>query len=94
MSRAARSGSPILSPPSELADLPARYLNRLLPWSGRCVWQGTCSYGPVDTAIALLYRALGDRESALRHAALARGSATRLDARPFLEELHSLGLTE
>lgn len=68
-------------------ELCARYLKRLAPWTGLGIWQGTCSYGPVDTPIALLHRALGDEAAAAHHAGLAAAAATSLGARPFLEEL-------
>ncbi len=75
------------------AEVVRRYLDALRPWSGRGVWQGTCSYGPVDTALALLHRARGDEGAVAEHAALADGLAQRLGARPFQEELIALGLT-
>lgn len=74
------------------AELCTRYLERLEPWSGLGIWQGTCSYGPVDTAIALLLRTLGDSAGMRRHAARARELAEALAARPFLAELTSHGL--
>lgn len=69
-----------------------RYLERLRPWNGLGIWQGTCSYGPVDTALALLLRARGDAVGARRHAAAARDLATSLGAAPFLDELNRSGL--
>ena len=73
-------------------DLARRYLERLAPWAGRCVWQGTCSYGPVDTALALLHRALGEADASKRHAVRAAEAATDLGAHPFFNELALLGL--
>lgn len=76
-----------------LGDRPLaeRYLERLLPWAGRGVWQGTCSFGPVDTAIALLLRCLGDTDGAREHATRARAVAASLGARGFLAELADCG---
>lgn len=74
-------------------ELCARYLERLEPWTGRSIWQGTCSYGPVDTAIAILLRARGETAAAQVHAARARECAAALDAPPFLRELELLELS-
>lgn len=68
------------------------YLDRLSPWSGAGVWQGTCSYGPVDTPLAMLHRARGDEDAAREHARRAEALCRRLGARPFLEELRRTGL--
>jgi hypothetical protein len=68
------------------------YLERLTPWAGRGVWQGTCSYGPVDTALALLHRASGDAAAASHHAREAQRIASGLGARPFLQEIRTLEL--
>ncbi len=76
------------------AALCARYLNRLLPWSGLGIWQGTCSYGPVDTAIALLGRAMGDVKAADAHAARAHETAQSLRGLPFTAELCRAGFAQ
>ena len=68
------------------------YRGRLAPWSGRISWQGTCSYGPVDTTLALLAAAAGDDAGARRLAAAARAQAQRLRAPAFAAELAALGL--
>jgi DNA-binding SARP family transcriptional activator len=74
---------------TELLD---RYRRRLEPWSGRVSWQGTCSYGPVDTTLALLAATVGDDERARRLAAAAHEQCDRLAAPVFVEELAALGL--
>jgi DNA-binding SARP family transcriptional activator/tetratricopeptide (TPR) repeat protein len=68
------------------------YLDQLAPWSGLTCWQGTCSYGPVDTTLALLHRSLGDPSAARHHAGLARDLARRLGAPVFLSDLDALDL--
>ncbi|GAA1535420.1 BTAD domain-containing putative transcriptional regulator [Nocardioides humi] len=73
-------------------ELARRYLERLRPWTDRAVWQGTCCYGPVDTALAVLHRALGDPAATAEHAARARATTSRLRAAPYAVELDRLGL--
>jgi DNA-binding SARP family transcriptional activator len=63
------------------------YRDRLAPFAGTCCWQGTCSYGPVDTTLAVLAQALGDSDAAVRHAATARHLATRLISPTFLADI-------
>ncbi len=70
--------------------LARRYAERLAPWTERGVWQGTCSYGPVDTALALLHATLGDDAAAGLHAGRAREVARRLGAPGFLAEAERL----
>lgn len=70
----------------------AGYVERLAPWSGRACWQGTCSYGPVDTVLAALHRCRGDDAAAADHAARALDVARRLGAPVFERELAELGL--
>ncbi len=48
------------STPSMQADL----VNALRPYSGRLAWGGSCSYGPIDTALGMLLDAAGDRAGA------------------------------
>ncbi|GEM_PF-2035746 len=72
--------------------LSERYLERLLPWTGRGIWQGTCSFGPVDTALALLLRSLGREDEARVHAGRAREVADTLGAEPYLTELREHNL--
>jgi DNA-binding SARP family transcriptional activator len=67
-------------------ELAQRYLDRLAPWSGLAVWQGTCSYGPVDTTLAMLARACADDDAATEYARRAQLSAEGL-GRPFVDEL-------
>ena len=55
-------------------------------------WQGTCSYGPVDTTLALLADLRGDAAAAQDLSAAARGQAERLGAPSFIAELRSLDL--
>ena len=50
------------------------------------MWQGTCSYGPVDTTLAMLARACADDDAATEYARRAQLSAERL-GRPFVDEL-------
>jgi DNA-binding SARP family transcriptional activator len=69
-----------------------RYLERLLPWTGRGIWQGTCSFGPVDTTLALLLRSLSRDTEARAHAKRAQTIAASLQAKPFLTELTRYGL--
>jgi hypothetical protein len=63
------------------------YRDRLGPYTGTCCWQGTCSYGPVDTTLALLARALGDDDAARRHVEIARRLATTLGSPAFLADI-------
>jgi len=63
------------------------YRSRLAPWSGLVCWQGTCSYGPVDTPLALLAEVAGDRVAASRHRACATALAESLEAPVFTREL-------
>lgn len=63
------------------------YLERLAPWSGLGSWQGTCSYGPVDTVLWMLHRSLGDDRLAARHLEIARRSAESLGSPTFNAEL-------
>ncbi|MEX2627301.1 MAG: hypothetical protein WD225_10495, partial [Ilumatobacteraceae bacterium] len=70
----------------------AAYAERLAPWTGRACWQGTCSYGPVDTVLAALHRCCGDDAAAAHHAARAHDVAHRLGAPVFERELAELGL--
>lgn len=74
------------------AGLLAAYRARLAPWSGLVSWQGTCSYGPVDTTLALLAAAAGEDADARRYAASAVAQAERLGAPVFVAELATLGL--
>jgi DNA-binding SARP family transcriptional activator len=67
---------------------------QLAPWSGRMSWQGTCSYGPIDTTLALLARASGEEDRARALATAARSASRRLGAPAFLDELVALGLGE
>ncbi|MDT0202993.1 BTAD domain-containing putative transcriptional regulator [Nocardioides sp. AE5] len=71
-----------------------RALSRLLvadltEWSGRGCWQGTCSYGPVDTVLAMLHATLGDTAAARQHRAAAKAFAQSLGAPVFLMDLEN-----
>jgi hypothetical protein len=66
------------------------YCEHLAPYAGTCCWQGTCSYGPVDTTLALLTRALGDDVAAVRHADSARQLATLLMSPAFLIDIDNV----
>jgi DNA-binding SARP family transcriptional activator len=63
------------------------YRDRLAPYAGSCCWQGTCSYGPVDTTLALLEHALGDEAAAARHTATAQRLASALGSPAFLADV-------
>lgn len=63
------------------------YRDRLGPYAGTCCWQGTCSYGPVDTTLALLARALGDTAAVVHHTEAARRLATSLGSPAFLADI-------
>lgn len=77
------------SAPTSLLDA---FTERLAPSSGLITWQGTCSYGPVDTTLALLARARGDRPGARSLARAAHDQATALGAPVFVADLDALGL--
>lgn len=64
----------------------------LAPWSGHVSWQGTCSYGPVDTTLALIAAVAGDDDAATRLSAAAQAQSERLAAPVFAAELATLGL--
>lgn len=66
------------------------YRDRLAPYSGTCCWQGTCSYGPVDTTLALIARALEEADAAHRHVAIARRLATSLGSPAFLADIDNV----
>lgn len=68
------------------------YRTCLEPWSGLVSWQGTCSYGPVDTTLALIAAATGDGPRARRLASAALAQTERLGASVFADELVMLGL--
>ena len=65
----------------------ARYRERLMPWSGTLCWQGTCTYGPVDTPLAFLASALGDHAAASHHRETAVRLARRLGGPVFEREI-------
>lgn len=69
-----------------------RYLERLTPYSGQGCWQGTCSYGPVDTVLTLLYSALGDLDLAEEHRSLAIAGARALGSPVFEAEVAQIDL--
>jgi DNA-binding SARP family transcriptional activator/tetratricopeptide (TPR) repeat protein len=68
----------------------SRYLERLEPWSGLVCWQGTCSYGPVDSVLALLHAGTGRVDRAYEHAGRALAQAARLGAPVFEPEMRAL----
>lgn len=69
------------------AEIRRKCRQRLELHAGTVCWQGTCAYGPVDTALAELAGADGDHEAAEAHRARARSVARRLGAPVFLREL-------
>ncbi|MDZ7733641.1 MAG: BTAD domain-containing putative transcriptional regulator [Acidimicrobiia bacterium] len=71
-------------------ELAARYAERLEPYAGLVCWQGTCAYGPVDTVLAALAVARGDRGTAAVHADGARALARSLGAAVFEREVDEL----
>lgn len=73
-------------------ELAQRYLRRLKPWAHLICWQGTCSYGPVATVLALLNRTLGDFPAAAAYARQSRDLSQSLDAPGYRSELISIGL--
>ncbi len=62
------------------------YMERLTPWSGLGCWQGTCSYGPIDTVLAQLAEATGRVDDATLLATAALDQAERLGAPGFAAE--------
>lgn len=59
--------------------LARRYLDALAPYSGLSCWQGTCTYGPVDTALAQT-AVLCDDERAIEFTINARRVAEKLNS--------------
>jgi hypothetical protein len=62
----------------------------LSPYQGRLAWGGSCSYGPIDTALGMLLGALGDQEGAETAFLRAEAVAERLGAKLFAAEVHRL----
>lgn len=62
----------------------------LAGYSGRMSWVGTCTLGPIDTALAMLASALGDEGRAEHHLSVAEHRAAHLGAPVFLAEVRSL----
>jgi DNA-binding SARP family transcriptional activator len=62
----------------------------LSPYQGRLAWGGSCSYGPIDTALGMLFGALGDEEGAETAFLRAEAVAERLGAKLFAAEVHRL----
>ena len=77
---------------AQVSDRPTveRYRERLRPWSGLVCWQGSCAYGPVDTALAALAGAAGDDADARGHRRIARRLARSLGAPVFEREADGL----
>jgi hypothetical protein len=67
-----------------------QFRSLLAPWSGLGVWQGTCSYGPVDATLMVLCRLAGDAAGAERHRAVAEAWIAQMDAPVFARELDGL----
>lgn len=57
-----------------------RVLVELSPLAGRLTWEGTCSFGPVDTVLGLLLRATGRIDGATARASTALRLAERIGA--------------
>ncbi|HUH54060.1 MAG TPA: BTAD domain-containing putative transcriptional regulator [Microbacteriaceae bacterium] len=72
-------------------ELAEKYLTALEPWADLVCWQGTCSYGPVATVLALLSEVLGDAEGATEYANRARTVAATLQSPGVLVELNDFG---
>lgn len=68
-------------------EICAAFIERLAPYTGLGSWQGTCSYGPVDTVLWKLNQAIGDDEATEFHLNSARRAAQNLMAPVFLAEL-------
>jgi DNA-binding SARP family transcriptional activator len=75
-----------LSEPAAIAELTAI----LTPLSGRMTWGGAGTYGPVDTALALLHLAAGRRHEAAHHLSVARDLIAGLGSGPQLAEVDRL----
>lgn len=89
--RAAATAMTLAGPDGGATLLLGTLRTLLEPYAGLFVWQGTCCYGPVDTALALLARALGDEPGARAHADHALTASERLGAPVFVRELRDLG---
>jgi DNA-binding SARP family transcriptional activator len=75
-----------LGEPAAIAELTAI----LTPLSGRMTWGGAGTYGPVDTALALLHLAAGRPHEAVRHLSIARDLIAGLGSAPQLAEVDRL----
>jgi hypothetical protein len=64
---------------------------RLAPYAGRLSWVGSCSLGPVDTALARVALAMGDTGASERHVAAAAQRAGHLGASVFLAAARAVG---
>ena len=70
----------------------AAYRERLTPYAGSGCWQGTCSYGPVDTVLAMLALAAGDETAAGDSLQAARRLAAALASPTFDAELDTIAI--
>ena len=66
------------------------YTEALDPYAHLVSWQGTCSYGPVATTLALLARARGETHKARTYEHQARHLAEQLSAPAFIVDLDRL----
>ncbi len=76
----------VVGTPSMHADL----VDALAPYRGRLAWGGSCSYGPIDTALGMLLDAAGDRAGAEASFGRALVLADRLGATCFGAEAGQL----
>lgn len=67
-------------------ELCSAFMSDLLPWSGLVCWQGTCSYGPVDTVLGQLAKVLGNDKDAAKYQRQALRQSDALGSVVFWDE--------
>lgn len=73
-------------------DVVSEYRARLMPYSGRACWQGTCCYGPIDLVLAMLADRFGEADEAERLRRRATQQCERLGAAVFARELAAIAV--
>lgn len=71
-------------------ELCSAFVSDLLPWSGLVCWQGTCSYGPVDTVLGQLAKVLGNDKDAAKYQRQALRQSDSLGSVVFWDEAAAL----